>query len=501
MRYLLTLDLGTTSVKTCVFDEDFSMEGYSCEEYKLLTPYPGIVELEPEIYWNASKRGIKAVLAHSGINPRDVCAITITAQGETLIPVDFYGRPLHNAVVWLDSRAEEEAALISSAFSPDEIYRTTGMSEIGPACPASKLFWFKRNEREVSLKTHKFLLLMDFIAYKLTGQFLTDRCITSSTGYLNINTGELWKDMLDFIGVHYDKIPSLFDCGTNCAGILPEVADQLGLNPGIIIATGGMDQASSAIGAGNIADGIISETTGTALVVAATSDAPDYDNPVKLNIMRHAVKGKYLILPYNQTAGMALKWFRDEFCTDEINCCETEGKSVYACLDDMAGRVSPLSNGILFLPHLAGMLTPEVNPSVKGVFFGAGLDTGKSHFIRSILEGVAYMLRENVEMLEDMGVRVDEIRSLGGGSKSVLWCEIKADINKRRIHTMVQDESTSLGAAILGSLAAGIYGGIVEACKAVKIKKNYKPNVENSVLYEQGYEKYKKLYNSLREMF
>ena len=501
MGYLLTLDIGTTSVKTCLFSKDFKLLGYSSGEYELLTPKEGMVELEPETYWETAKRGIKKAVEAFGADAMEIEVITVTTQGETLIPVDEQGKALRNAIVWLDMRALEEAGFLSGRFSAGESYAITGLPEIGPACPICKVLWIKKNEREVYDRTYKFLLLEDFILMKLTGRFVTEKSLMSSTGYFDINQGRLWGQALDCAGVETGKFPEIMECGVCAGSILADVADGLGINPGVIISTGAMDQAASAIGAGNIVPGTVTETTGTALVVAATVDTPDYSSPVRLNTMRHGVPGKFLVLPYNQTSGIILKWFRDEFCRFETEKCGEAGESVYACMDEMARAVPPLSNGLMLLPHFAGMLTPDVNPLVRGVFFGIGLETKKPHFIRSILEGTAFMLRQNIELLRAMGVVIWEIRSLGGGSQSGLWSQIKADACGTAVHTMELEESTSLGAAILGSVAAGMYGSIKEACGFVRMKKCYMPDCITAGLYDKGYEKYKRLYQCLKEVF
>ena len=501
MSFLLTLDVGTTSVKTCVFNREFTLLGFSSEEYQLQTIGNNIVELHSDIYWEAVKSGIGRAVRLAGIKSSEISVITITTQGETLIPVDAYGKALRNAIVWLDARAEEEAAYIGRRFEAHEVYSVTGLPEINAACPVSKLLWIKNREPEVYHRTHKFLLLEDFLISKLTGKYVTEKSLMSSTGYFDINRGELWQDMLDHIGIDSGKFPAILDCGKNAGGILLDIADDIGLSPSAIVATGAMDQAASAIGSGNIVSGIVTETTGTAMVIAATTDLPDYSNPAKVTIYRHAVPGKFIILPYCQTAGIVLKWFKDEFCRYESEvCCET-GKSIYAYMDELAEGIPPLSNGLILLPYFAGMMTPEINPGAKGVFFGMGLDTKKPHFIRAILESIAYMLRDQIELLEGMGVTVGEIRSLGGGSKSPLWSGIKADVNNKVIVTMDQEESTSLGAAILGSMTAGMYGSIEEACRAIKPKERYIPEAARTALYSEGYQTYNKVYDSVKKMF
>jgi xylulokinase len=499
--FLLTLDVGTTAVKGCLFSSTLERLGFATEEYDLCTSGTGTVELDPEIYWVAFVRVARKAMAASGVDPLLVSAVAVTTQGETLIPVDDAGLPVRKAIVWLDARADSEATQLRTLFAADAFYRTTGISEIGPSCPVAKVLWIRDREPEVFARTARFLLLLDFLLFRLTGRFVTDRCILSSTGYFDINAGEFWPDMLSTIGVDAARFPEILDCGTYAGGVLPGTADELGIAVGTPVVSAGMDQAVSALGAGNYEEGIVTETTGTALVVAATVAKPFYDHPARLNIMRHAVEGLYLVLPYNQTAGMVLKWFKDEFCRDLIPVCAATGPSIYACIDEMAADVAPLSGGLLVLPHFMGMLTPEVDPSVRGVFFGVGLDTTRWHFARAILEGIAYMLRENLELLASMGIAAKEIRSLGGGARSGLWCRIKADVTGLVVHVMPQEESTSLGAAMLAARYVGMNWKVDEASSRLETRCIYPPDPANGTAYNLGFHRYHALLSAMRPLF
>lgn len=498
---LLTLDVGTTSVKACVFSPEFVRLGFAQEEYGLQASDAGFLELDTETYWSATLRVVKDALSPPGIDPRLIASFAVTTQGETLIAVDRSGIPVRKAIVWLDSRAVSEAARLRDSFSSDEFYRRTGISELGPSCPVSKILWIKDNEPEIFASTDHFLLLLDFLLFRLTGRFVTDRCILSSTGYFDIQAGELWPEMLSAIGVAIGHIPEPIDCG-DCAGhSLPGVSLEMGIPIETPIVSAGMDQAACALGAGNYSEGSVTETTGTALVVAATVERPFFGNPARPNIMRHAVAGRYLVLPYNQTAGIVLKWFKEEFCQDLVAACGRTSLSVYAAIDGQAAEAPPLSGGVILLPHFTGMLTPTIDPSVRGVFFGVGLDTKRSHFARAILEGIAYMLRENLELLASMGIRTKELRSLGGGAKSRLWCAIKASITNVEIHVLQEEEATSLGAAILGSLNVGIHGTVEEACRASKTLHIHPPDPTLVPVYDIGFSRYRALLEALKPLF
>lgn len=501
IAYLLTLDVGTTSVKASVYNKHLNVLSISIQEYELLTPGNGIVEIPADTYWEAAVRGIRKVLCESGIPKDEIEVITCTTQGETLIPVTREGNTLSNAIVWLDGRAVEEAEFINKRFLPKVIYSVTGLPEITALCPVSKVLWLKKNRPDVYANAYKILLLEDYLIMKLTGEFVTNPALMCSTGYFNINSDELWHDVIKYCGLDADKFPNIVECGKKVALLSKNAAFEFGVPRSVSVSTGAMDQVASAVGAGNIKEGIVTETTGTALVVTAFCKEPDYGNSLKVTFYRHAVKGKYLLTYVNQTAGIILKWFKDEFCKDLSAKCNVTGSSVYEEMDKIALEVPPLSNGLILFPHLTGTQYPEMNSSVRGVFLGVGLNVGRKHFIRSILESVGYMLRENIEAFNEMGVDVKEIRSLGGGARSKLWIQIKADINDKIFVTMEHEESTSVGAAILGGLSVGLFDNLEAACKLIKRKSTIEPKKENIPLYDQAYFKYRKIYFSIKPFF
>ena len=224
MRYLLTLDVGTTAVKAGLFSEKLDLAAFEIKEYSLLTPKKDFVELEPETYWEKTKEAMAALLTNVNVIPTDIISITCTTQGETLIPVEKDGKHLSNAVVWLDSRAKSEADLISNSFEKAIVYAVTGLPEINGYCPIAKLLWMKNNIPEVYAAADKFVLLEDYLIAKLCGKFATNPSLMCSTGYFNINTDNLWDEMLDFCGISTDKFPEIIKSGNVIGKILPEIA-------------------------------------------------------------------------------------------------------------------------------------------------------------------------------------------------------------------------------------------------------------------------------------
>ncbi len=480
MSLILALDAGTTSLKGSLFDLSGRVLGAYAHEYQLENPEPDIVELDPEVYWSAAKSVIANILQKTAVDPAAIIALGVTGQGETLIVLDKQGRPLRKAIVWLDNRAKAEAEAIRKEFGRDLVYRMTGQPEIVPAWPAAKMVWLREHEPEVFKSTGKFLMLEDYLIYRLSGTFATDHALNPSTLYYDLRNGCWWERMLDFLRVSPCQLPTLLNSGA-CAG---SVVAETGLSHETAVTVVPIDQVAAAVGAGNIAPGLVTETTGGALAVCATVARPVYDPKMRIPIYRHGVPGLFLLMPWIPTAGMILRWFRDEF---------GEGMD-YSELDTRAATVSPGCAGLIMLPHFSGMNSPEVNPRAKGVFWGISTAHRKAHFIRAILEGISFALRDNIELLLDFGVACQELTSLGGGARSKLWLQIKADTLQREIKTIHCEEATCLGAAVLAATGTGLFANVGSAITAmIHPSATFHPNIRNKEIYEAGFKTYRGL--------
>ncbi len=497
MKYFLSFDVGTTSMKCILFDKNFK-EVYFCEkEYALLTPEEDWVELEPKVYYNTLCDCIGEMI-ENGVDVKLISTLTITTQGETFIPVDKSGNALMNAIVWLDNRASSEAEYIKSKISMDEIYETTGLGEINGAVPAAKLLWIYKNRKDIYDKTYKFMLLEDYLVYKLTGRAVTEQSIASSTAWFDINNECYYAKMLDVCSIDEEKLPELVACGEVIGKISEVASEETGLNEETLVVSGAMDQISSAIGAGNIKSGIVTETTGTALVVGATVDKPVFDNESRITIYKH-FNHNFMYMPYCNTAGIVLKWFRDELMKQLKAEAKANGKSVYAAVDELAEQSVPGSGGVITLPHFAGKDGCE---RAKGVVYGLTLGTHLCDIARSVLESVGCMLNELLIGIEKTGINISEIRSLGGGAKSKIWCEIKAGITNKKILSTNYAQTTALGAAMLGSVAIGEYKTVEDAINAADIGyKSVEPKADDLAAYEEVYNKYSELYEALNKIF
>ncbi len=468
-KRLLGVDFGTTSLKACLFDEDGTRLASESAQYKLITKGE-FIEFDAEEFFNIVSGVIDKISQKYHID-----ALSVDTQGETLIVLDKEGKPLMNAIIWLDNRAEKQAKEMEERFGLEKIYNLTGQAEIPAGYPAPKIKWIKENRPDVFEKADKFLLLEDYVLYRLTGKFTASRSLYSSSLLMNVHTGEYIPEILDYLEISPARLPELKESG-----------EVIGEYKGITVCTSALDQIAGITGAGVTECGIMSETTGTALAVCAlTENFPAFYEGLKVSVY-YVRKGVYCLLMWAPTAGAMLEWFKSNFCEnigyDEIN--------------RLAEAVPSGSEGLLCVPHLCGTVMPINLPNAKGTFFGMELKHGKGHFIRSIMESVAYMIREYVDFMK---VDVQEIRSMGGGAKSKLWCEIKASVLNKKVVTLNENETACLGSAMFAGVGIKAFETVKSASdKIVKAKLCYEPVYSE---YEKLYGEYKNKENKILEIF
>ncbi len=501
MDYILSVDLGTSAIKTALFDSQGGMLSVSNQEYDLLTPTALAVEMGIDTYWQAFKAGIADVVEQANVDVSKIRGMGISAQGETLIFVNTQGVPLRNAIVWMDNRAQKESEKLTEVFKGTDVYGITGQVSIVPTWPASKILWVKEHEKTIFEKTAKFLLIEDYFIHRMTGKYVAEGSLLCSTVYWDINKKCYWKEMLDYLGVSENQLPEIRESGEPVAHLLPDVAKELGLSPDMVVCTGVLDQVAGGIGVGNIQPGVFSECTGSALAIVATVDKSFKDPSGQMPCHYHGMPDTYMAHTFT-TGGMVVKWFRDKFFQTEMTEEVETGINAFERMNQEAFSVPVGSDGLVMLPHLQGAMAPENNPKAKGVFYGVTLKHGRGHFVRSILESVSYIVKRNIDVLETMGVAVQEIRCLGGGAKSDLWNQIKADVTGRTTMVMENEEAASLGAAIVAGVGVGVFSSMESAVESmVKVKKKYQPNPDNVAKYSTCYQKYIDLYNSLVDMY
>lgn len=486
--YILTLDLGTTNIKAGIYDRNLHEVGIASfgVEYSYDN---GCVEFEPEQYWALCMRCIREVLNTSNTDSRNVRTLALTGQAESLVIVDDRGRPLRKGISWMDDRSGAECETLKHAFDSAMGYPITGQPDIVTTWPITKILWLRSHEGDVFDQAYKYLLLKDFIIYKLTGCFRGDLTIYNFSYYLDITTKSYWHDILEYVGVRIEQLPELIEPGEPAGTVRKAIADEFGFPPDVSVNVGALDHFAGMIGSGNVREGMVSETTGTVLA-AATMVARPVINEYKIPCHYHAIRDTYVLLPVCESGGICLEWARNTFFPgisfDELN--------------EEAGKTIGTGNDLIFLPYLTGTNSPEFDSTARGVFYGITMRHTRGDFVRAVMEGVAYLLRKNIACLEKLDISVEDIRSLGGGAKSAVWNQMKADITGKNILIPAYEEATSLGAALLAGVACGYYTSVEEAVeKTVRIQKTYRPVTRE--YYAEGYDTFLQIYQQLVPVF
>lgn len=494
MKYLLGVDAGTTAFKAALFAEDKRLICVEQRDYTLLTPSENIVEFPAEEYWRIFCELIQALLAQSGICAEQIVALAISSQGETLFCLDSAGQPQGNGIVWLDNRAFLEADQLRERFGRQAVYEKTGQADMTATWPAAKILWLRKNRPQEFARTHKFLLLEDYLLYRLTGRYVGEPNLWASSAMLDIHTARWWPEMLETLGLDAQRLPEILPCGSAVGCVTARAARETGLPPSVLVAMGALDQTCNAIGCGMTRPGVVCETTGSCLAVSAVMDGfIPYDPDLPITCQNHAVAGRYTVLLWSQSAGMTLKWFAAKFYPDV-----PELEAAFQRMDAEAERIPLGCAGLTMLPHLTGAAHPEYDTYARGVFSGITLEHGRAHFARAIMEAVACMLRRN---LESLPIDARRIYCLGGGANSKVWLQIKADIAQREMQPVRARESACLGAAILAGVGAGIFESVDWVAEDREKEAVFVPDFSLRPMADETYRRYIALYGALQQMF
>lgn len=475
---LLSLDIGTTAVKAGVFTADGSLLSVASREYTLLTPRAGIVELAPQLYWDTAVDVMREAVAGTAFPSGRIAALGVCSQGETLVCLDAEGTPVRNAIVWMDSRAQLESEQIRRELGT---FPVTGQVDLDPAWPAAKILWLKKNEPEEFSRIRYFLLVDEFITRQLTGEY-AGTWANQSTSYLL----DLWErrwipEMLEYLDVRPEQLAVPGDSGRIAGSLTSAAAQAIGIRPDIPVVTGAMDLAAAQLGSGNTEPGIVTEITGGAQIVCTTVVEPPQRASDTIAVQCHAVPGRHMLIGWLPAGGMSLRWIRDTFYP---------GRS-YDDLTAEARQVPAGSDGLLFFPFQAGPGTLPLAPTSRGAWHGLELNHTAGHLVRSMMEAIAYVDRQNLEAMRAHGAEYRDIRVLGGGSASTLWNAIKANIYDRPVTTMDSPESALLGVAILQSMALGLHPDFAAAVHAMARTHTVVPAAEPlCTRYEALYQEY-----------
>ena len=493
-KYLLAADCGTTAIKVALFDTEGNKVVHHAEEYALIRPSAQRVEQKPEVYWDTFRTCLSRVLSDSAVDPDDIVAFAFDSSAETMVFMDENMEPLDNFYVWMDNRAEEEAVEINEHFSADEIGRHTGQCPIEPVFPATEVLWFKKNKPEKFERVSMMFMTDDYLLWRMCGKKVSHGSSWCTSYMWDINTRDWWPEMLDYLGVTADQLPEILETGTPIGHLLPEMADELGLSRDMLLVMGAQDQSAGAIGVGNVRPGTFSESTGGALMVCTTLEKSFYDENGNVPC-NYSDLGGYMIQG-GAKGGIVIKWLRDTLCEAEKDA-EARGEgNAYDLMDKLAAETPAGAEGLFVLPFFGGGSNPTPDIYGRGVLYGMSLGHTRGHIVRAFIEATAVNIAMIVNYCEDLtGVKVTQVRSLGGGSLSPFWCQVKADVLNREVVTMRNTQDAAcLGAAIIAGYGAGIYDSIADtALKFAEVDKVYTPNPENRAVYDRLIKKYQLL--------
>lgn len=449
-----------------------------------------MVEFDVEDYLSHIAEMIRQIYSRTFPDRKEpVHQIVLTGQAESLVLVDHAGKPLRPAISWLDMRSREECKAIANTFDAEDCYQITGQPEIIPTWPITKLLWLREHEACIFKQAAKYLLLKDYVIHYLTGMFVGEYSIYSFSHYFEIRKKKYWTEILDFADIPEAKLPELVPPCTVIGNISPNIQQYFAIPGETKVNIGTLDHFAGMIGTGNIKEGSISESAGTVLSLAAFIDRP-LNSDAKIPLYCGPFPDSYVLLPVCESGGISLEWFRTNIMPNDD----------YQRIDAFASeRIR--SDRVLFLPYITGINPPDFNRYARGVFFGTKAEHDRYDFCLAIMEGVSFLLRKNIDHMKNAGVHIDTIISTGGGAKSNLWSQLKADISNHTVLIPETEEAPSLGSAIIGAVSEGIFSSYESAIKhCVKIKKEYKPN-EHKAFYEQRYLFFENLYTSLIPLY
>ena len=499
MRYVIGIDIGTSGTKTALFDEQGRKVASKTVEYPLYQPHEGWAEQEPRDWWCATVEGIRAVTAD--IDKTEIAGVGLSGQMHGLVMLDGEGEVLRRSIIWCDQRTAHQCDEITERVGAVRLMEITKSPAL-TGFTASKILWVREHEPEIYEKCRTILLPKDYIRYMLTGERATEVSDASGMQLLDIARRDWSGEVLDALGIDRGLLGKVYESHEVTGRINAAASEATGLPVGIPVVGGAGDNAASAVGCGVVSGGRAFTTIGTSGVVFAHSPSLAADPQGRMHSFCAAVPGEWHVMGVIQSAGLSLRWFRDNFCGTEQAEAKRRGVDVYKVMDEVAASSAVGSGKLLFLPYLMGERTPHLDPNARGAFIGLTSTHTRGDMLRAVMEGVTFALRDSLELFSAAGITVGDMMACGGGASSPLWRQMLSDVFGCRVRTAASNEGGALGAAILAAVGAGIYADVREACGAVIGEGTVcEPDTERSRRYAELYAIYRRLYGHLKDEY
>ena len=486
MKYYIGVDLGTSAVKLLLMDQEGQVVNIVSREYPLSFPHPGWSEQNPEDWWEQSKEGIKELI--SKIDATEVAGISFGGQMHGLVILDEKDQVIRPAILWNDGRTTKETDYLNQVIGKEKLSEyTANIAFAGFTAP--KLLWVKENEPENFAKICKIMLPKDYLAYCLTGVHCCDYSDASGMLLLDVKNKCWSEQMMEICGVSREQMPELFESYEKVGTLKPEVAKELGLPETCLVAAGAGDNAAAAVGTGTVGDGMCNISLGTSGTIFISSNKFGVDENNALHSFAHA-DGHYHLMGCMLSAASCNKWWNEEILKTKDFAAEQDG------------IIKLGENRVFYLPYLMGERSPHNNPDARAMFIGMSMDTTRKDMTQAVLEGVAFGLRDSLEVARRLGIKIERTRICGGGAKSPLWKKMIANIMNLKVDVVESEEGPALGGAMLAAVGCGAYPDVeAAAAKIVKVVDTVEPDTELTTKYEERYQQFRKIYPTVKCLY
>ena len=489
--WFLGIDVGTGGTRAVVVDgEGKLISGASSAHANFRTPYPGWAEQDPEDWWRAAQDAIRQALAGAPQPHQRIAAIGLTGQMHGAVMLDEDGAVLRPSLIWCDTRTQPECDWLHEKIGYERLIELT----CNPALPnftLTKLLWVKSHEPEIFARIRHIMCPKDYVRYRLTGEFAIDVQEASGTLLLDVTHRRWSKEVAEVAGIPESWLPNVYESPEVCARISATAAGLTGLVAGTPVVAGAGDQGAGAVGMGILQPGSVSATIGTSGVVFAATAEPTKDPKGRLHTFCHAVPGLWHVMGVTQSAGLSLSWLKETFFAGQSYDSLTEG----------AAKVPAGSEGLEWAPYLLGERTPHLDPEVRAAFAGISTIHTGAHFVRAVLEGVAYSLQDTFTLFATLGIPVTGIRLGGGGARGSLWRRIQASVYGHAVEILTAEEGGAFGCALMAGVGAGHWANLDQACaQSIEVAQRVEPDANDVAAYKSGYAKWRKLYPALRSL-
>ena len=484
--FYIGIDLGTSAVKLLLMDSEGKIVNIVSREYPLYFPHPGWSEQKPQDWYEQTILGIEELI--QDVDKEQVAGISFGGQMHGLVILDEDDNVIRPAILWNDGRTGEETEYLNNVIGREKLSAyTANIAFAGFTAP--KLLWVKNREPENFARIAKIMLPKDYIAYKLTGVHCTDVSDASGMLLFDVKNRRWSEEMCDICGIRVGQLAKCYESYEAVGTLLPQVAAQLGLSPSVKVAAGAGDNAAAAGGTGTVGDNMCNISLGTSGTVFISSKQFGVDRYNALHSFAHA-DGSYHLMGCMLSAASCNKWWMDEII----------GTKDYAAQQQPIEKLG--ENHVFFLPYLMGERSPHNDPEARAVFIGMSMDTTRADMTQAVLEGVAFALRDSLEVAKSLGIELKSTKICGGGAKSPLWKKIVANVLNLRVEVPESEEGPSMGGAMLAAVACGEYASVEEiAAKVVKVVETVEPEAELVAKYEERYQQFKRIYPACKPLF